>query len=109
MVRWTQVRSVRTLWFAGLRFAQFGPCGSLDLVKLRFAQFEPCGSLDPIKLRRNALHAWAVDEKFEAFSCECFCEDIRQLIIRLEKIELNNLILNLFLDEVVSNCNVFHP
>ncbi|GKD82527.1 hypothetical protein Tco_1349366, partial [Tanacetum coccineum] len=31
----------------------------------------------------NALHIEAVDQKFEAFSRECFSEDIRQLIIGL--------------------------
>nr|GEV76612.1 hypothetical protein [Tanacetum cinerariifolium] len=34
-------------------------------------------------------------------SLECFCEDIRQLIYSLDKVEINNLILNLFLNELV--------
>ncbi|GJR22259.1 hypothetical protein Tco_0970786 [Tanacetum coccineum] len=38
----------------------------------------------------DALHTEAVDQEFEAFFDECFSEDIRQLIIGLNKVQLNN-------------------
>ncbi|GKD63481.1 hypothetical protein Tco_1305589 [Tanacetum coccineum] len=59
--------------------------------------------------RHNALHAKAVEEKFEAFSSECFREDIRRLISSLDKVELNNLILNLFFYKMVLNCDMLRP
>ncbi|GJV60001.1 hypothetical protein Tco_1466101 [Tanacetum coccineum] len=59
--------------------------------------------------RHNALHAKAVEEKLEAFSSECFNEDIRRLISSLDKVELNNLILNLFFYKMVLNCDMLRP
>nr|GEY11950.1 hypothetical protein [Tanacetum cinerariifolium] len=57
--------------------------------------------------RCDALHTLAIDQEFKAFSFECFSEDIRQLIIGVNKVELNNLVFNLLFDEVVANNNVF--
>ncbi|GJZ77576.1 hypothetical protein Tco_0642248 [Tanacetum coccineum] len=57
----------------------------------------------------DTLHTEAFDQEFEAFSCECFSEDIRQLIIGLYKVELNNPVFNLFFDKVVANNDVFCP
>ncbi|GJS98876.1 hypothetical protein Tco_0820046 [Tanacetum coccineum] len=55
----------------------------------------------------GVLHAF--DQKFDAFSGECFSEYIRQLISSLDKVEFNNLIFNVFLDKMVSDSNVFCP
>ncbi|GJR68692.1 hypothetical protein Tco_0014757 [Tanacetum coccineum] len=39
----------------------------------------------PICIRRKTPHSQLVDKKFNSFSCKGFCEDVRQLILRIDK------------------------
>nr|GEV51338.1 hypothetical protein [Tanacetum cinerariifolium] len=59
--------------------------------------------------RCDALHTVTIDEEFKAISCECFSEDIRQLVNSLDKVQFNNLIFNLLFDKVVSNSDMLRP
>ncbi|GKD23955.1 hypothetical protein Tco_1225658, partial [Tanacetum coccineum] len=60
-------------------------------------------------LRRKTPHYQLVDKKFNSFSCKGFREDVRQLILRIDKVKFNHPILNLLLDKVKSNVYMLRP
>ncbi|GJV16923.1 hypothetical protein Tco_1362246 [Tanacetum coccineum] len=54
-------------------------------------------------LRRKTPHSQLVDQKFNSFSAKSFSEDVRQLILRIDKVKFNHPILNMLLDKVKSD------
>ncbi|GKF96711.1 hypothetical protein Tco_0292532, partial [Tanacetum coccineum] len=54
-------------------------------------------------IRRKTPHSQLVDEKFNSFSAKGFSEDIRQLILRIDKVKFDHTIFNMLLDEVKSD------
>ncbi|GKA04157.1 hypothetical protein Tco_0676938 [Tanacetum coccineum] len=57
--------------------------------------------------RRKTSHSQLVDKKFNSFSAKCFSEDVRQLILRIDKVKLYYSVLNLLFYEVESDVNMF--
>nr|GEZ14669.1 hypothetical protein [Tanacetum cinerariifolium] len=57
-------------------------------------------------LRRKTLHAQLVDQKLNPFSAKSFGEDVRQLILRIDKIKFDHSILNMLLDKVISDVDI---
>ncbi|GJY42470.1 hypothetical protein Tco_0429740 [Tanacetum coccineum] len=54
-------------------------------------------------LRRKTPHSQLVDQKFNSFSAKSFSEDVRQLILRIDKVKFDHPILNMLLDKVKSD------
>nr|GEV71856.1 retrovirus-related Pol polyprotein from transposon TNT 1-94 [Tanacetum cinerariifolium] len=76
------------------------------------------GSVDPtLFIRRNGndlllslwhktSHAQLVDQKLNSFSAKSFGEDVRPLILRIDKIKFDHTILNMLLDKVISDVDM---
>ncbi|GJS78800.1 hypothetical protein Tco_0728681 [Tanacetum coccineum] len=60
-----------------------------------------------MSLRCKTPHSQLVDKKFNAFSAKGFSEDVRQLILRIDKVKFYYSILNLLFDEVESDVTMF--
>ncbi|GJZ19475.1 hypothetical protein Tco_0556065, partial [Tanacetum coccineum] len=54
-------------------------------------------------------HTQLVDQKLNSFSCKRFSEDVRQLILRIDKIKFDHPVLNLLLDKVKSDVYMLRP
>ncbi|GJV43261.1 hypothetical protein Tco_1427797 [Tanacetum coccineum] len=54
-------------------------------------------------------HSQLVDQKFNSFSAKGFSEDVRQLILRSDKIKFDHPFLNMLLDKVKSNIDMLQP
>nr|GEZ14258.1 hypothetical protein [Tanacetum cinerariifolium] len=50
-----------------------------------------------------------MDKKFNSFSAKSFSEDVRQLILRIDKVKFDHPILNMLLDKVISDVDMLRP
>ncbi|GKD55488.1 hypothetical protein Tco_1288875, partial [Tanacetum coccineum] len=69
---------------------------------------EGCGDREK-SFWRKTPHSQLVDKIFNSFSCEGFCEDVCQLILRIDKVKFNHPILNMLLDKVKSDVYMLRP
>nr|GFB77245.1 hypothetical protein [Tanacetum cinerariifolium] len=60
-------------------------------------------------LRRKTPHSQLVYKKFSSFSAKSFSEDIRQLILCIDKVKFDHPILNMLLDKVISDVDMLRP
>ncbi|GJX23627.1 hypothetical protein Tco_0228072 [Tanacetum coccineum] len=68
------------------------------LLFFRYHQYSSTSSVNSFSgFWRKTPHSQLVDKKFNSFSCEGFCEDVRQLILRIDKVKFNHPILNMLL------------
>nr|GFD21162.1 hypothetical protein [Tanacetum cinerariifolium] len=51
-------------------------------------------------------HAQLVDQKLNSFSAKSFGEEVRQLVLRIDKIKFDHPILNMLLDKVISDVDM---
>nr|GEX13948.1 hypothetical protein [Tanacetum cinerariifolium] len=54
-------------------------------------------------------HSQLVVKKLNSISAKSFCEEIRQLILFVDEVKFNHPILNLLLDEMVSDVDMLRP
>nr|GEU84654.1 hypothetical protein [Tanacetum cinerariifolium] len=57
-------------------------------------------------LRCKTSHAQLIDQKYNSFSAKSFGEDVRQLILCIDKIKFDHTIFNMLLDKVISDVDV---
>ncbi|GKA52771.1 hypothetical protein Tco_0746086 [Tanacetum coccineum] len=77
------------------------------LKERRYHQYSSTSSANFQSLRRETSHSQLVDKKVNSFSAKGFSKDVRQLILRIDKVKLYYSVLNLLFYEVESDVNMF--